>query len=159
MTPLATSFPFPPVLLNDAAAEKGGRAVFVTEMGPGRAVMRDPNTFLWPTDSPQAEAIPTGARIYRITLDGTVTDLITPTRKILITNGVTQAKKNGHLLAVDFFHGSVVDVDIKKDARASSPPDRSAAPTASSRPRTAPSSSPASTTAASGAWTATARTW
>ena len=41
VTPLATSFPFPPALLNDAAAEKGGRAVFVTEMGPGRAVMRE----------------------------------------------------------------------------------------------------------------------
>ena len=118
VTPLAISFPFPPVLLNDTAVEKGGRAVFVTEMGPGRAVMRNPppNGPLWPTDSLQAEAIPTGARVYRIALDGEVTDLITPTRKILITNGVTQANKNGHLLALDFFHGSVVDVDIQKDS-------------------------------------------
>ncbi|HXU80744.1 MAG TPA: hypothetical protein VN914_05065, partial [Polyangia bacterium] len=45
VTPLATSFPFPPVLFNDAAAEKGGKAAFVTEMGPGRNVMRDPNKF------------------------------------------------------------------------------------------------------------------
>src|SRR6185436_9192828 len=45
VTPLATSFPFPPVFFNDAAAEKGGKAAFVTEMGPGRNVMRDPNKF------------------------------------------------------------------------------------------------------------------
>ena len=116
VTPLATSFPFPPVLFNDAAAEKGGKAAFVTEMGPGRNVMRDPNKLLWPTDSPQAEAIPTGARVYRITLDGKVTDVFTPSRKILVTNGVTQAR-NGHLLALDFFHGSVVDVDTRKDTK------------------------------------------
>ena len=79
--------------------------------------MRDPSGFLLPTDSLQAEAIPTGARVYRITLDGRVTDVFTPTRKILVINGVTQANKNGHLLAIDFFHGSVVDVDTKKDAK------------------------------------------
>jgi sugar lactone lactonase YvrE len=116
VTPLTESFPFPPVFFNDAAPEKGGRAVFITEMGPGRNVQRDPAGFLWPTDSPQAEAIPTAARIYRITLDGKVTDLFTPTRKILVTNGVTEGSGR-HLLAVDFFHGSVVDVDIHKDAK------------------------------------------
>jgi hypothetical protein len=116
VSPLATSFPFPPVLFNDAAPEKGGKAVFVTEMGPGRNVMRDPNKFLWPTDSPQAEAIPTGARVYRITLDGKVANVFTPSRKVLVTNGVTQTK-SGHLLALDFFHGSVVDVDAKKDTK------------------------------------------
>jgi sugar lactone lactonase YvrE len=117
VTPLASSFPFPPLLLNDTAAEKGGRAAFVSEMGPGRAVMRDPSGFLWPTDSLQAEAIPTGARVYRITLDGRVTDVFTPTRKILVVNGISQANKNNHLLAVDFFHGSVVDVDTRKDTK------------------------------------------
>jgi DNA-binding beta-propeller fold protein YncE len=116
VSPLATSFPFPPVLFNDAAPEKGGKAVFVTEMGPGRNVMRDPNKLLWPTDSTQAEAIPTAARVYRITLDGKVQNVFTPSRKILVTNGVTQVK-SGHLLALDFFHGSVVDIDPKKDSK------------------------------------------
>jgi hypothetical protein len=129
VTPLATTFPFPPVFFNDAAPEKGTKNVFITEMGPGRAVQRDPNGFLWPTDSLQAEAIPAGARVYRITPDGKVTNVFTPTRKILVTNGVTERKKHGgqdsrgggegrdHLLVLDFFHGNVVDVDTKKDTK------------------------------------------
>jgi hypothetical protein len=117
VTLLASSFPFPVLFLNDAAAEKNGRAVFVSEMGPGRTVMRDPNGLLWPTDSLQAEAIPEGARVYRIALDGAVTNAFTPTRKILVINGVTQANTNRHLLAIDFFHGSVVDVDNRKDTK------------------------------------------
>lgn len=127
VTPLATSFPFPPVFFNDAAPETGGKAVFIAEMGPGRNVQRDPSGLLWPTDSVQAEAIPTGARVYRITLDGKVSNVFTPTRKILVTNGLTERKKNGgqegqkeardHLLVLDFFHGNVVDVDTKKDTK------------------------------------------
>ena len=120
VTPLATSFPFPPVLFNDAAPEKGGRAVFISEMGPGRALQRDSSNLLWPTDSAQAEAIPTAARVYRITLDGQVSNAFSPTRKILVTNGITEAKRPGggkHLLALDFFHGSVVDVDLAKDTK------------------------------------------
>jgi sugar lactone lactonase YvrE len=124
----ASAYPFPPVFFNDAAPERGGRAVFVSEMGPGRAVQRDPAGFLWPTDSLQAEAIPTAARVYRVALaSGTVTNVFTPTRKILITNGVTEAKRRRshgggdheekHLLALDFFHGSVVDVDVEHDAK------------------------------------------
>jgi sugar lactone lactonase YvrE len=113
------AFPFPPVFFNDAAPEHGGRAVFITEMGPGRNVQRDPAGFLWPTDSPQAEAIPTAARIYRITLDGKVTNVMTPTRKILVTNGVTEAKKGkgNRLLALDFFNGNVVEVRIHQDEK------------------------------------------
>jgi len=116
VTPLATSFPFPPVFFNDAAPEKGGKAVFIAEMGPGRNAQRDPAGLLWPTDSVQAEAIPTGARVYRITLDGKASNVFTPTRKILVTNGLTQRDKD-HLLVLDFFHGNVVDVDIKKDTK------------------------------------------
>jgi sugar lactone lactonase YvrE len=117
VTPLTETFPFPPVFFNDATAEKGGKAVFVSEMGPGRAGQRDPGGLLWPTDSAQAEAIPTGARVYRITLDGKASNAFTPTRKILITNGIAQPRAPGHLLALDFFHGSVVDVDLRKDMK------------------------------------------
>ena len=58
VTPLATTFPFPPVLLNDTAVEKGGRAVFVTEMGPGRAVMRDPTVSSGPRTAPKPRPSP-----------------------------------------------------------------------------------------------------
>jgi sugar lactone lactonase YvrE len=117
----ASAYPVAPIFFNDAAPEHGGHAVFITEMGPGRAVQRNPGStppgLLWPTDSHQAEAIPTGARIYRITLDGQVSDVITPTRKILITNGITESRqgKGNHLMALDFFHGSIVDVNIHQD--------------------------------------------
>src|SRR4051812_19662071 len=97
----SAAFPMPPVFFNDAAPAFDGddrgahprpaRAVYVSEMGPGRAVQRDPSGFLWAPDSPQAAAIPTGARVYRITVDGKVTNAFTPTRKILVTNGVTEA--------------------------------------------------------------------
>jgi sugar lactone lactonase YvrE len=119
VTPVPVAFPVPPLLLNDAAAaDKNARAAFVSEMGPGRAVMRDPSGVLWPTDSLQAEAIPTGSRVYRITLDGGLTEVFTPTRKLLVVNGITQAGKNRQLLALDFFHGSVVEVDTRKDTTA-----------------------------------------
>jgi len=121
----ASAYPLPPVLFNDAAPAHEGddgrgpvRAVYVSEMGPGRAVQRDPSGFLWPSDSHQAEAIPTAARVYSITLDGKVTNVFSPTRKILITNGIVESKVGGgkNLLALDFFHGSVVDVDTSKDS-------------------------------------------
>lgn len=116
VSPLATEFPVKPVLLNDTAAAKDGSAVFVSEMGPGRPKMRDPDGILWPTDSLEAEAIPTAARIYRIGLDGTVSEAVTPSRKLLVTNGVTQPV-DGHLLALDFFDGNVVDVDLATDSK------------------------------------------
>jgi sugar lactone lactonase YvrE len=113
----AAAFPFPAKFFNDAAPERGGRAVFVTEMG-GRDVIRDPAGFLWPTDSPQAAAIPVTSRVYRITLDGKISNVFTPSPKLLVMNGVTQSKTDKHhLLALDFFTGSVVDVDVRKDRR------------------------------------------
>jgi sugar lactone lactonase YvrE len=110
-----SAFPFPPVFFNDAMAD-GSRSVIITEMGPGRNVQRDPAGFLWPTDSPQAEAIPTAARAYRITVPGgKVSNVFTPTRKILVTNGITASNEHGDLLLLDFFTGSIVELDVHKD--------------------------------------------
>src|SRR5439155_15903779 len=70
----ASAFPHPIAFFNDAAPETGGRAVFVSEMGH-RELMRNPATgLLWPTESPQALAIPAASRIYRIALNGKVTE-------------------------------------------------------------------------------------
>jgi len=127
VTPAAdlAAFPFPPVFFNDAAPVSGERAAYVSEMGPGRNVQRDPAGFLWPTDSPQAEAIPTASRVYRISLrTGRVTNVFTPSRKLLVMNGIAEPARRGNgshgnreLLAVDFFHGSVVHVDIARDTK------------------------------------------
>jgi sugar lactone lactonase YvrE len=113
----AAAFPFPARFFNDAAPERGGRAVFVTEMG-GRDVIRDPAGLLWPTDSPQAAAVPVTSRVYRISVDGKISNVFTPSPKLLVMNGVTQSKTARHqLLALDFFTGSVVAVDTRKDRR------------------------------------------
>jgi sugar lactone lactonase YvrE len=111
------AFPHPTAFFNDAAPEDGGRAVYVTEMG-GRAAMRDPATgLLWPTDSPQALAIPVTSRVYRITVTGQVTEVVRPSRKALVMNGVTTTRYGSHLLCVDMFYGNVVDVDLHGDRK------------------------------------------
>ena len=112
-----SAFPHPIAFFNDAAPESGGKAVYVSEMGH-RELMRDPATGrLWPTDSPQALAIPAASRIYRISLTGQVTEVVTPSRKVLVMNGVTEANTRGHLLCAEFFYGSVVDVDLRTNRK------------------------------------------
>jgi sugar lactone lactonase YvrE len=112
-----SAFPHPIAFFNDAAPESGGKAVYVSEMGH-RELMRDPATGrLWPTDSPQALAIPAASRIYRISLTGQVTEVVTPSRKVLVMNGVTEANTRGHLLCAEFFYGNVVDVDLRTNRK------------------------------------------
>jgi sugar lactone lactonase YvrE len=107
-----SAFPHPVAFFNDAAPESGGKAVYVSEMGH-RELMRDPTGQLWPSFSPQGVAIPPASRIYRITLTGQVTEAVTPSRKVLVMNGVTEANTRGHLLCAEFFYGNVVDVDLR----------------------------------------------
>jgi sugar lactone lactonase YvrE len=111
-----SAFPHPIAFLNDAAPEPGGRAVFVSEMG-ARTLMRDPAGFLWPTDSPQALAIPDESRVYRITLSGKVTEAVTPSRRVLVMNGVAPANSAAHLLCAEFFYGNLVDVDLRTNRK------------------------------------------
>jgi len=111
------NFPHPVLFFNDAEPEPGGQAVWVTEMG-GRAVQRDPATGrLWPTDSLQALLIPVTSRIYRVSVTGEVSDVVAPTRKLLVMNGVALANQHSHLLAVDMFYGNLVDIDLHSKKR------------------------------------------
>jgi sugar lactone lactonase YvrE len=110
------AFPHPTAFFNDAAPADDGRAVYVSEMG-ARTLMRDPGGFLWPTDSPQALAIPATSRVYRISTSGTVTEAVTPSRKVLVMNGLTESNRPGHLLAAEFFYGNVVDVDLRTNRK------------------------------------------
>lgn len=109
----ASQFPFPAAFFNDVAAEPGGRAVYVTEMG-ARTQIRvgatppAPNVLL-PTDSPQAWAVPATSRVYRVSLDGKISEVVTPSRKNLIINGVAFGNFFNVLLA-EFFYGNVVRV-------------------------------------------------
>ncbi|SDZ18517.1 Sugar lactone lactonase YvrE [Amycolatopsis xylanica] len=115
---LATPASFPKAIefLNDVSAEAGGGAVYVSEMG-GRGFMRDPNGYLWPVDSPEGAAIPSFARIYRIPLEGKITEVVKPSRKTLVLNGVTASRKPGRLLMVDMFYGNVVESDLENDRK------------------------------------------
>jgi sugar lactone lactonase YvrE len=111
------NFPHPVAFFNDAAPQTGGQAVYVTEMG-GRAFQRDPATgLLWPTESPQALLIPVTSRVYRISVYGKVTEAVTPSRKLLVMNGVTESRQRGHLLAVDMFYGNLVDTDLRTNKK------------------------------------------
>jgi sugar lactone lactonase YvrE len=108
----AGAFPHPAAFFNDAEPTRDGKGVYVSEMG-GRAVMRDPATgLLWPTDSPQALAIPSTSRIYRISLTGQIKEVVPPSRRHLVMNGVTQARDD-HLLVADMFYGNLVEVDLR----------------------------------------------
>ena len=116
----ASAFPFPAVFFNDCAPEKGGKAIFVVEMGR-RDIIRigappGTNNVLIPVDSNAAYAVPATSRVYRVTMDGEITSMFEPSRKALVMNGVTTVKhghKKGDLLVGDFFHGSIVQVSKK----------------------------------------------
>ena len=106
------------IFFNDAAAEDGGKAVYVSEMGRRDLirVMATPPVLI-PVDSPAAYDIPATSRVYRITMDGQFRSVFEPSRKLLVINGVTEIKKRQKLLVLDFFHGSVVEVDLKKGTK------------------------------------------
>jgi sugar lactone lactonase YvrE len=123
----AEQFPNPANFFNDIAAEPGGKAVYVTEMGrrdlirnapPSGSPTPPPPQRLIPVDSPAAYDIPPLARVYRITLAGKISSVFEPSRKLLVINGVTtSSKKRGSLLVLDFFHGSVVEVDSRNGGK------------------------------------------
>jgi sugar lactone lactonase YvrE len=106
------------IFFNDAAAEDGGKAVYVSEMGR-RDLIRVAAVppVLIPVDSPAAYEIPATSRVYRITMDGQFRSVFEPSRKLLVINGVTEIKRRHKLLVLDFFHGNVVEVDLKKGTK------------------------------------------
>ena len=112
--------PTPPatIFFNDAAAEDGGKAVYVSEMGR-RDLIRVAAVppVLIPVDTQAAYDIPATSRVYRITMDGQFRSVFEPSRKLLVINGVTEIKRRHKLLVLDFFHGSVVEVDLKKGTK------------------------------------------
>lgn len=95
-------FPHPPSYLNDVAVDRDGKGVYVTDMG-ANTKMRGPDG-LWPLDSAEGKAMPMIGRVYHITLDGDVTEVIKPNAKMTNPNGVGVGK-DGQLLVGAFFQG------------------------------------------------------
>ena len=100
----AASFPHPPSYLNDVAADADGTGVYVTDMGASTK-MRNSHAQLWPLDSAEAKAMPIIGRVYHITMDGVVTEVIEPNPLMTNPNGVGIGK-DGQLLVGAFFKGN-----------------------------------------------------
>ena len=100
-------FPTAPTFLNDVEVEPSGKSILVTDMG-AVTKMRDANNKLWPIDSPEHKAIPVIARLFRVTLDGKVTEVIAPNARMLNPNGV-DVLKDGRIRLAEFFTGDVLE--------------------------------------------------
>ena len=95
--------------LNDVASSSDRKSIFVTDMG-AVSMMFDPDKdrTLWPLNSKQAKELTAEGCVYQITLDGKITDAVTPGNSSLPgPNGVGRARKNG-LLLCDFFIGNIL---------------------------------------------------
>lgn len=108
----AKDFPTPVEFLNDVAASLDGKSVLVSEMTTP-APMFDPSgeRKLWKLDSPEAQKLPARGRIYRVTLDGRISEVIPPGNPALrFPNGVAVFSKSGseQVFAADFFTGNIV---------------------------------------------------
>jgi len=105
-------FPFAPAFLNDVEVEPSGKSILVTDMG-AVGKMRDAAGKLWPINSAEHKAIPVIARLYRVTLDGKVTEVIAPTARMLNPNGV-DVLKDGRIRLAEFFTGDVLEYNKGK---------------------------------------------
>ena len=100
-------FPTAPTFLNDVEVEPSGQSILVTDMG-AVTKMRDANNKLFAVDSPEHKAIPVIARLFRVTLDGKVTEVIAPNARMLNPNGV-DVLKDGRIRLAEFFTGDVLE--------------------------------------------------
>ncbi len=100
-------FPVAPAFLNDVAVLPDGKGVLVTDMGDV-AKMRDAEGKLWARNSAQAKDIKIIGRVYQITLEGKVTEIIAPTERMLNPNGV-DVLKDGRIRIAEFFSGDVLE--------------------------------------------------
>jgi hypothetical protein len=108
----AASFPEPIEFLNDVAASRDRKSFYVAEMSTP-SPMFDPSgeRKLWPLDSPQASALPAKGCVYRVTLDGQVTQAVPPGDVSLrFPNGLSVGGKaeTDRLFCADFFTGNIV---------------------------------------------------
>jgi len=100
------AFPHPPVFLNDVVVAADAKSVLVTDMG-ARDKALGPDG-LWPLASAEAKALPAVGRVYRITLDGVVSELIAPDPQIPCPNGI-DVLKDGRVHIAEFFTGAILE--------------------------------------------------
>ena len=112
-----SDFPQPVEFLNDVAASKDGKSVYVAEMShPQWMFDPDGERRLWPLDSDRAISPMTGC-VYKVGLDGTIKLAVPPGNKFMQgPNGVTVTGPADKELLVmgDFFTGNIVSYDGEK---------------------------------------------
>jgi sugar lactone lactonase YvrE len=107
-----SAFPTPPTFLNDVVVSPDKKSVLITDMG-AVTKMRDANNKLFAINSPEHKAIPVVARVFQVTLDGKVTEVIAPTAKMLNPNGI-DVMANGRIRIAEFFTGDVLEYNKGK---------------------------------------------
>ena len=113
-TKLAEKKDFPKEIefLNDVAASRDKKSVYVTEMStPGPMFDPDKERTLWPIGSKQDKELPRKGCVYKVTLEGEVTLAVPAGNKLMrFPNGVTVTGKKGEEILVmgDFFTGNIV---------------------------------------------------
>ena len=102
-----SAFPTPPTFLNDVVVSPDKQSVLITDMG-AVTKMRGADGKLFAIDSPEHKAIPVVARVFQVTLEGKVTEVIAPTAKMLNPNGI-DVMANGRIRIAEFFTGDVLE--------------------------------------------------
>ena len=106
------NFPKEIEFLNDVAASRDKKSVYVTEMStPGPMFDPDKERTLWPIGSKQDKELPRKGCVYKVTLEGEVTLAVPAGNKLMrFPNGVTVTGKKGEEILVmgDFFTGNIV---------------------------------------------------
>ncbi len=100
-------FPYPPLFLNDVVLSPDGKSILVTDMGD-KDKMNDPDGALWPLDSEGAKALPVLGRVYRVTLDGEITEVIPANADMPCPNGVDQLA-DGRIRVAEYFTGRILE--------------------------------------------------
>lgn len=110
-------FPSPIEFLNDVAASKDGKSVYIAEMSnPKWMFDPDGERKLWPLDSDKAKSPMTGC-VYKVGLDGKISLAVPAGNEAMKgPNGVTVTGKADKEVLVmgDFFTGNIVSYDGEK---------------------------------------------
>jgi sugar lactone lactonase YvrE len=107
-----SAFPTPPTFLNDVVVSPDKKSVLITDMG-AVTKMRGADGKLFEINSAEHKAIPVIARVFQVTLEGKVTEVIAPTPKMLNPNGI-DVMANGRIRIAEFFTGDVLEYNKGK---------------------------------------------
>lgn len=101
-----SAFPGEIQFLNDIAAARDGKSVYVTDMGSPQRLFGEDG--MWELESDEARKVKSIGRIFRVTLEGEVSVAVGTSPIMPAPNGVS-VQRNGRLLIGDFFRGTLLE--------------------------------------------------